>query len=154
MRIRSESIKPVQHVAEQAEGTAAREYALRNDNHQLALAKREELKEYFAEYNARANATNGDAISPVQMRDNRAFLRRLSEIIRIQDNVVDQQAQQLEEAKGQWLSCRQQAKSLDQLSSQYKVEERKHADHLEQCASDEMSSVRHSWQRRQAAESL
>ncbi len=151
---RSDSIKPVLNVAEQAESKAAQQYALHKDNHASALAKRDELKEYFADYNRRANASKGQTVSPAQMQDNRAFLSRLSEIIRIQNSVVDQQGQRLENAKAQWLSCRQQAQSLDQLSNQYKSEERQYAERLEQRRSDELSSVRYSWLRRHGVESL
>lgn len=154
MKKRSESIKPVLNIAEQAESKAARQYAQQQANHESALSKRNELKEYLKEYSARVNATNGSAISPVQMQDNRAFLSRLNDIIRIQDTVVAQQAARLETARQQWLSCRQQAQSLDQLAGRYKAEESAHTERVEQRSSDELSSVRHSWLLRQRVEGL
>lgn len=154
MKKRSDSIKPVLNIAEQAEAKAAQQYALHQENHQRAVAKRDELKNYLQEYSARANANNGETISPVQMQDNRAFLNRLNDIIRIQESVVLQQAQHLESARRQWLTCKQQAMSLDSLSIQYKQEERRLSDRIEQQTSDELNSVRHNWLLRQRAEGM
>lgn len=152
MKKRSDSIKPVLGVAEQAESKAGEQFARHQENHRRALTKLDELKAYLSEYSARVNANTGDTFSPVQLQDNRAFLSRLSDIIRIQDTIVLQQAQHLETARQQWLSARQQAQSLDRLAGQYRQEEQAHAERVEQHASDELSSVRHSWLLRQRVE--
>lgn len=154
MKKRSESIKPVLNISEQAESKAAQHYARHQENHQQALQKRDELKNYLKEYSARAQASNGEAISPAQMQDNRAFLSRLSDIIRIQEDVVVQQERHLEASRQEWLSCRQQAKSLDKLALDYQAQEQRHAEQIEQRSSDELSSLRHSWLQRQRIEGM
>ncbi len=151
MKQRSDTLKPVLSVAERAETNAAQQYAQQQENHQQAQAKCDELKGYYAEYSQRVQAHIGESISPAQFQDNRAFLSRLNDIIRMQNTVVQQQAQRLESAKQEWLARRQQSHSLSKLAGQYLELERRSAERAEQHASDELSSVRHNWLLRQQA---
>ena len=146
---RSESIQPVLTLAEQAELRAARQMADCQRYYQQALAKRDELLGYHRDYRQRGIEATCGAFHPAQLRDQRAFLQRLQDIIRLQETIVEQQAQRLAKARQQWLRSQQQAGALNRLQTQYHDQERRERQRREQFASDELNGLRHAWRQQQ-----
>lgn len=146
---RSESIQPVLSLAEQAESRAARQMADCQRNYQQAASKLEELAGYHRDYQQRGIEATCGAFHPAQLGDNRAFLQRLKDIIRLQESIVEQQAQHLARARQLWLRSQQQAGSLSRLQTQYHDQERRELLRREQFANDELNGLRHVWRQQQ-----
>ena len=57
--------------------------------------------------------------------------------------------EQLRKIRQEWMKARQHSRSMDQLIERYRADERRDEARREQSVSDELSSQRFVWQRRQ-----
>lgn len=145
---RSKRISKVAEIAEREEKIAAEKFQNALNNYHTANTKLLELTEYHAEYSQNSRPTVGN-LNISNLQDTRAFLRKLSEVISIQQSIVNQSEQQLEKARKQWLEKKQKTTSLDRLADNYRNEERAELSRQEQMNSDDLNSLRFSWMQRQ-----
>lgn len=141
---RSKRISKVAEIAEREEKKAAEKFQNALRNYQNANSKLTELSDYHAEYSQRSKPANGQ-LDISNLQDTRAFLRKLSEVIGIQQSVVSQSEQQLEKARQHWLEKKQKTTSLDRLAENYRNEERAELSRREQMNSDDLNVLRFSW---------
>ncbi|WP_372748070.1 flagellar export protein FliJ [Litorivivens sp.] len=154
---KSARIQPVLGIAEREEKKATDAFLRVQQNATQARQKLQELRDYRAEYQQRSNldASGGqDLLDLRQLQDNRAFLAKLNDVIAIQQSIVEQCDAQLDTARDHWLSKRQKTHSLGRLAGEYRHQEHRAAQILEQKQSDELNVLRHSWQLRQRHEEI
>ena len=143
---KSQRMQPVQALADRQEQEEAGRYATVQKQYDKQRQKLDELKQYYGEYSRAA----ADSLCDVKrLQESREFLSRLSLAIRQQADTVERCKQQLTTIRQQWMKARQHSRSMEQLIERYRGEERRDEARREQSASDELSSQRFVWQRRQ-----
>lgn len=143
---KSQRMQPVQALADRQEQEEATRYAAVQQQYEAQSQKLDELKQYYEEYRRAA----ADSLCDVKrLQESRAFLSRLSLAIRQQSDSVERCREQLRKIRQEWMKARQHSRSMDQLIERYRADERRDEARREQSVSDELSSQRFVWQRRQ-----
>lgn len=143
---KSHRIKPVQHLAEKNEQIMSAEYVAARQRYDDACNKLEELQTYQSEYAASISAQQSAGhLDVARMHEDRKFLARLAEVVRLQQQAVEGQRLQLDDAKQKWVQSRHRSKSLDTLADNYQRQEAAEAERLEQRATDDLTTQRFVW---------
>jgi len=135
---RSERIQPIKDIADTRERNAGAvvaqaERALRDREQQLA-----QLRKYLDEY-VRKNTPGLGAVDPVRLGNYRAFLARLTEAVRAQEQLVEQASLEYERKREDWRVQHVEAAALGRAVERMQVVERTEQDRREQRESDEDS---------------
>ncbi|MCU7802638.1 MAG: flagellar export protein FliJ [Candidatus Thiodiazotropha sp. (ex Lucinoma borealis)] len=135
----SKRLKPVQRFAHSKEQTAARSMGQARKNLQQEEDKLQQLKLYHQEYLDRFQQTAGEGISAIQLQEYRAFLAKLDEAIRQQEEVVAASIVSHSSSKSNWKQKHSRTQALNKAVDRYREQEQKSADQQEQKESDEHS---------------
>ncbi|MEA5444261.1 flagellar export protein FliJ [Gammaproteobacteria bacterium AB-CW1] len=138
---RSQRLKPVQKLAGQGEKDASR--ALGQSQQALAEqeARLEQLRSYREEYRQMFEGKDR-AVDPRRLRDERAFLARLDEVIRQQEGVVQSNMAEFEDKREGWIEARSRVNALDRAAERYRSGEQREQDKREQRDQDELAGRR------------
>jgi len=104
----------LQDLATQQEDTAAKQLADALARHANAEDRRAELLRYEIEYAAQPPATAGGVKALSQQA---GFLARLREAVRFQDERVQLLSNEVEQARGRWVSVHRELEKLGQLEA-------------------------------------
>ena len=140
---KSDRMKPLTHVAESRERSAARELGDYRRALGTAESKLAELLTYREEYNRKLDSTAGGGIDVQQMRDYRVFLTKLNDAIQHQQARVDKSRREYEHRRHLWFVARTKAMALGKVVERYQHQERSQADKREQADSDERAIQTH-----------
>jgi flagellar FliJ protein len=137
---RSDRMQPIKEIADSRERDAGSivglaQQVLKEREHQL-----EQLKKYRDEYASGDGASVG-AVDGARLMNYRAFVQRLSDAIRQQEQSVKLAREDYERKRDAWSARRVEAKSLDKAIEKMKGQERKVEDRREQHGMDEQSAI-------------
>ena len=104
---------------------------------QSQMARLEELLHYQEEYQLHFHRTGSLGMEARRILDYRAFLEKLKQAIRQQENMVDAAQQVVEERKQQWFHSRGKLKTYDNVMERFQTEEQRQEDQREQKETDE-----------------
>ncbi|MEN8178637.1 MAG: flagellar export protein FliJ [Pseudomonadota bacterium] len=133
----SKRLKPVQRVAESREQKAARHMGQSHKMLQAEEVKLTQLKQYHQEYLGRFEVAARKGISASQLQEYRAFLSKLDDAIRQQQDVV--QASKLDHStnKDDWRMKHTRTQALNKAVNRFQKQEKATAERNEQKESDE-----------------
>ena len=138
-RKRSERLKPVRKLADKGQKDASRELG----RSQQALSEQEarlrQLQDYREEYRKMFEGGGQRAIDPRRLRDERAFLARLDDVIRQQQKVVEENMAEYERQRGYWMEAKTRVNALDRVSERYRKREDLEGERREQRDMDDLS---------------
>jgi flagellar FliJ protein len=127
-------LAPLQTVAESREDEAVRRLL----ECQRELAERrsrlEELRSYAQDYAAQPGGS-----TPLLMANRHAFMNRLAEAERVQQQLVDEAQLAVDAERARWLLSRRDVSVLDQLAACYRAREQQQVERREQRSSDELA---------------
>ena len=127
-------LAPLQTVAESREDEAVRRLL----ECQRELAERrsrlEELRRYAQDYAAQPGGS-----TPLLMANRHAFMNRLAEAERVQQQLVDEAQLAVDAERARWLLSRRDVSVLDQLAACYRAREQQQVERREQRSSDELA---------------
>lgn len=138
---RSDRIQPIKDIADTRERNAGAvvaqaERALRDREMQFA-----QLKTYLDDYVSR-NTPGLGAVDPVRLANYRAFLARLTEAVKAQQQLVDTANRDYERKREDWRVQHVEAAALGRAVERMQLQERTQQDRREQKESDEDTSNR------------
>ena len=135
----SKRLKPVQKVADSREKAAAKQFGDSQRSLNGHKGKLDELRQYHQEYMERFQNAMQSGISSAQMQEYRAFIAKLNEAIRQQEQVVASSQQDRSNKQNNWQKKHTRVMALGKVVDRYKKEETKKADKKEQSEADERS---------------
>ncbi|MCP1726440.1 flagellar FliJ protein [Natronospira proteinivora] len=135
---RSERLKPVRKLADKGQQDASRELGHSQQALSEQEARLEQLENYREEYRQMFEGEGDRAIDPRRLRDERAFLSRLDEVIRQQQQVVENNMAEYERQREGWLQARTRVNALDRVSDRYRSHEARESDKQEQREMDDL----------------
>ncbi|MDQ2068470.1 flagellar export protein FliJ [Natronospira bacteriovora] len=139
---RSERLKPVQKLADRGEKDASVELGRSQQALSEQEARLEQLRQYRAEYRAMFDGDGQRSVDPRRLRDERAFLAKLDEVIRQQESVVEANMQAYEQQREGWIEARSRVNALDRAADRYRRVESRDQDRREQKEQDDLSQHR------------
>ncbi len=133
---RSNRIQPIKDIADTRERNAGAvvaqaERALRDREMQLA-----QLKTYLDDYVGK-NTPGLGSVDPVRLANYRAFLARLTEAVKAQEQLVDTANREYERKREDWRVQHVEAAALGRAVERMQVHERTEQDRREQKETDE-----------------
>jgi flagellar FliJ protein len=135
----SKRLKPVQRFAHSKEQKAARMMGQAKKNLQQEEAKLEQLKQYHQEYLDRFQQMAREGMSATQLQEYRAFLAKLDEAIKQQQEVVAASVVNHSSSKKVWKKKHSRTQALNKAVERFRQQEQKSADRQEQKESDDHS---------------
>lgn len=136
----SKRLKPVQKVAANRERDAARSMGQARIHLAQEEAKLVQLKQYHQEYLERFQKLSSQGMNASQLQEYRAFLAKLDEAIRQQQQVVASSLADHSSHKDNWKQKHTRTQALGKVVERYHKEERKSADRTEQKENDERNT--------------
>lgn len=134
---RAKRLQPVQHLADESERRLAQSLAMHERRVSDAEAKCGELERYRKEYERLFAERAGSGIGVADLRDYQAFLARLSEAIRQQQQIVQRARVERDLERTRWQEAAVRAKAIDHVIDRWQNEERRSLERREQRESDE-----------------
>lgn len=138
----SKRLKPVQRFAHSKEQKAARMMGQAKKNLQQEEAKLEQLKLYHQEYLERFQQMAAEGMSSTQLLEYRAFLAKLDEAIKQQQEVVAASVVNHSSSKNFWKKKHSRTQALNKAVERFQQQELKSADRIEQKESDDRGQRR------------
>ena len=134
---RSERMAPVQRVLDGTERQRARDMGAAQRSLDAAETRLQELQQYHLDYlrNFQQAARAGSNV--MALRDFQAFLGRLEEAIRQQEQIVAQARQGVAGSTQRWQSAALRVKAVETVVDKWQGDERRHEQRLEQKETDE-----------------
>lgn len=134
---RSERMAPVQQVFKAGERDRARE--LGDAQRRLADAEQrlQELRAYQGDYLGAFRKRASDGTSIRALRDFQAFLARLDEALRQQEQIVATAREQAAGSRQNWQGAARQVKAMDSVVGRWQVAEARAGERREQKETDE-----------------
>lgn len=139
---RAKRMKPVQELFDDSERRLALALAAVERKVAEAEAKLTELERYRGDYESQFKQRAGRGISATDLRDYQAFLARLVEAIRQQQQVVSRAQSERDAERKKWQEAAKRAKALGHVVDKWQTEERRASDRREQRDSDERAQRR------------
>jgi flagellar protein FliJ len=136
---RAQRLEMVQNVVDDLEKRRAEALALSERKVTESETKLTELEAYHASYANGFAARAGAGMDAVMARDYQAFLARLEEAIRQQQQVIVRVRAQRDGERRTWQGAAQRAEAVGQMVKRFKSEEVRAEDRREQSESDERS---------------
>jgi flagellar FliJ protein len=140
---RAQRLEMVQNVVDDQERRRAEALAISERRVAESEAKLAELEAYHASYASGFAARVEAGIDGVMARDYQAFLARLEEAVRQQNQIVVRARAQRDGELQTWQGAAQRAEAVGQMVKRFQTEEERAADRREQAESDERSL--HAW---------
>jgi len=136
---RSERLKPVQQLAGEGEKDASKELGRTEQALSEQEARLHQLRQYREEYRDMFEGKGDRSVDPRRLRDERAFLARLDDVIRQQESVVESKLDEYEQQREGWIEARSRVNALDRAADRYRATEHREQDRREQREQDELS---------------
>lgn len=137
---RSDRMQPIKKLADTRERDAGSVVAAAQQKLQEGERRLVQLQQYREEYAARHDATVS-AMDTLRLQNYRAFLERLNEAIRQQEQAVRAAREDYERKRDAWRERSIEAKSLGKAIENLQSEERKEEAHREQTRMDEQAAA-------------
>lgn len=134
---RSERMAPVQRLFGEAEKTRARELGDAQRRLADSEARLEELRNYRGEYLSAYRKRVEDGTSVRALRDFQAFLARLDEALRQQEQIVATAREQTAGSRRNWQGAARQVKAVDSVVNRWQVAEVRAGERRDQKDTDE-----------------
>lgn len=134
---RSQRIAPVQKVLEGKEQTQARKLGIAQQAVAAAEAKLEELRRYQVDYAGGFDRQVAQGAPVHVLQDYRAFMVRLSEAVKQQEQVLERQRIELSIQTAHWQAAARQSRGLEAVVAGWKKQELRVAERRDQAATDE-----------------
>lgn len=134
---RSERMAPVQRLFGEAEKTRARELGDAQRRLADSEARLEELRNYRGEYLSAYHKRVEDGTSVRALRDFQAFLARLDEALRQQEQIVATAREQTAGSRRNWQGAARQVKAVDSVVNRWQVAEVRAGERRDQKDTDE-----------------
>jgi flagellar FliJ protein len=135
---RSERIQPIKSLADEREREAGRTLSRAQAALEAAEKQLAELSSYRAEYAARQ--PDGGALDVARLQNLQAFLGRLEDAIRQQQQIVDHARVAADASGSAWRERKIESASLGKAVNRLQAQERAATDRREQAATDERAS--------------
>ncbi|MGD8911619.1 MAG: flagellar export protein FliJ [Candidatus Thiodiazotropha sp.] len=135
----SKRLKPVQRFAASKEQEAARMMGQAKKSLQQEEAKLDQLNLYHQEYLIRFQQMSAKGMSSTQLQEYRAFLAKLDEAIKQQQEVVAASAVNHSSTKNTWKKKHSRTQALNKAVERFRKQEQTVADKREQKENDEHS---------------
>jgi len=136
---RAQRLQIVQRVVDDQERNRAEALACSERRLRENEAKLNELEAYHANYVRDFTLRAGSGMDGVMVRDYQAFLARLEEAIRQQNQVVTRARAQRDSELRTWQGAAQRAEAVGQMVKRFQTEEERALDRREQHEADERS---------------
>jgi flagellar protein FliJ len=136
---RSERMEPIRDLAASRERDAGAAMSAARAAVEAADKQLELLRRYRDDY-AQQNAPGAGSVDLVRLQNHRAFLDRLNEAVRQQEQRVEQARRQLDRMTEAWRERRVEAAALGRAVERFREDERRAADHREQRELDDLSA--------------
>lgn len=133
-------LRPLLEQAQSRMDDAARELGELIARENADSEKLEALKGYRAEYHARFIELMNTGIGPDTMRNFSAFMAKIDEAIRLQQEQVDSRRDLTRAGQQNWLDRRNRVKAIDTLSQRHQQQELRREYKQEQKLADEHSA--------------
>ncbi len=133
----SKRLKPVQRVAESKEQKAARNMGHSRKALNAEEVKLNQLKQYHQEYLQRFEAAARKGISAKQLQEYRAFLNKLDDTVRQQEQVVAASRLDHSSNQSEWRKKHTRTQALNKAVTRFQQQEKAKAERNEQQESDE-----------------
>jgi len=137
---RLQRLEMVQNVVDDVERRRAETLAASESRVTESEAKLAELESYHASYVRGFTVRAASGIDGNLARDYQAFLDRLDEAVRQQNQIVTRMRAQRDSEKQNWQGAAQRAAAVGQMVKRFQTEEVRAADRREQQESDERSA--------------
>ena len=134
---RAKRLEPVQHIVDEAQKRLAMSVATFEKRLLDGENKLAELVRYKAEYEQGFQQRAAGGIGVMEMRDYQAFLSRLAEAIKQQQELVNRARAEAEAERVKWLEALKRSKALGHVVERWQAEERHVTERREQRESDE-----------------
>lgn len=134
---KSRRLDPLIQRAEERKSAVAKEFAAKTRSLAQNEQRLAELLRYSEEY---AQVGAGSTTSPALLANREAFRGTLKQAVVLQQRAVEQSRQSTEFERTRLLIASRDAKVLDKLAANYRAEERRHAERVEQRAMDECAA--------------
>jgi flagellar FliJ protein len=141
----SQRLGPVIDKARKSEEVVARELAETGNRQEGAQQKLAELEAYRTEYVEGLRYKSRAGLNAMQMKDYQAFLCRLDEAIRQQQQVLASLEQEVAQVRERWMQAKQRLSALGKLGDRHRHREQVDSDRLEQLETNEHALRR--WRR-------
>jgi flagellar FliJ protein len=141
----SQRLGPIIDKSRKSEEVAARALAEARNRQEGAQQKLAELKAYRAEYIEGLHYKSQAGLNAMQMKDYQAFLGRLDEAIRQQQQVLASLEQEAAQVRERWMQAKQRLSALGKLGDRQRQREQINSDRLEQLETNEHALRR--WRR-------
>ena len=112
-------------------------------NFQEQQQRLQSLQQFHDEYAANFNLIGQQGMQAAQVRDYHAFIAKLKDAVDQQQRMVEIAEANVEEKKLAWLRTRTETQKANIVLERYLQQEQRHADKLEQKASDEHAQRNH-----------
>jgi flagellar FliJ protein len=137
----SKRMQPLQQIADIREDDAARLLVEAQRLQAEREARLVELSRYREDYERGANG--GSAAAPQLLRNRQAFLDRLREAERFQQQLVEQAVRGVDECRAHWLLQQRGSRTVAQLTACYLAREQRDDARREQNRLDEFATQRY-----------
>jgi len=134
---RAKRLEPVQHIVDEAQKRLAMSVATFEKRLLDGENKLAELVRYKAEYEQGFQQRAAGGIGVMEMRDYQAFLSRLAEAIKQQQELVNRARAEAEAERVKWQEALKRSKALGHVVERWQAEERHVTERREQRESDE-----------------
>jgi len=134
---RAKRLEPVQHIVDEAQKRMAMSVATFEKRLLDGENKLSELVRYKAEYEQGFQQRAAGGIGVMEMRDYQAFLSRLAEAIKQQQELVNRARAEAEAERVKWQEALKRSKALGHVVERWQAEERHVTERREQRESDE-----------------
>jgi flagellar protein FliJ len=137
---RSDRFEPIKDIADGRERDAGTIVAAAQQVLQQREQQLEQLRRYRDDYTA-SNAAVLGTVNALKLQNHRAFLARLAEAIRQQEQAVQVAREDYERKREAWRERRVEANALGKAMERFKSEEQRAEAHREQASLDEQSAA-------------
>ncbi len=141
---RSDRMQPIKEIADSRERDAGAVVAAAEQKLKEAEQQLEQLKRYREEYGQGMGSGDGQnvgAVDGMRLQNYRAFVQRLSDAIRQQEDLITRLREDSDRKRDAWRERRVEAKTLDRAIEKLRGQERKVEERREQFKMDEQAAA-------------
>jgi flagellar FliJ protein len=134
---RAQRLQPVQNVVDENERRRAEQLAAGERRVTACEKKLAELTQYEADYRRNYHERVTAGIGSLELRDYQAFLTRLAEAVRQQQQLVLNAQAERDVQRKYWQEAAQRSKAIEHVIENWQAEDRRVADRRDQRDTDE-----------------
>jgi len=134
---RAQRLQPVQTVVDERERSRAEELAAGEQRVAACEKRLAELTQYEADYRRNYRDRVAAGMASLELRDYQAFLARLNEAVKQQQQLVCNAQADRDVQRKQWQEAAKRAKAIEHVMENWQAEDRRVAERRDQRDSDE-----------------